>query len=106
MVTFGRLIAVLTLAFAVVQAGPAAAQQADALGVALLTGGCSGCHGASGEGSQGVPAIAATKSREEFVATMKGFRDNQGNPTIMNRIARGYTDAEIALMAQRFARAD
>jgi hypothetical protein len=35
---------------------------------------------------------------------MKAFRDNQGNPTVMNRISRGYTDEEFALMAVRFAK--
>jgi sulfide dehydrogenase cytochrome subunit len=93
-------------ALVLVLGAPAHAQQPDPIGVALLTGSCSGCHGTAGEGSGGVPAIAGTKSRAEFVAIMQAFRDNLGNPTIMNRIARGYSDAEIALMAQRFARAN
>lgn len=101
-----RLLAPFVLALALIHSGPAKSQQPDPIGIALLTGSCSGCHGAAGEGSGGVPAIAGTKSRDEFVATMKAFRENQGNPTIMNRIARGYTDAEIAAMAQRFARAN
>jgi sulfide dehydrogenase cytochrome subunit len=101
-----RLFAPFTLALALAHGGPADAQQPDAIAVALLTGSCSGCHGVAGEGSGGVPAIAGTKSRDAFVATMKAFRENQGNPTIMNRIARGYTDAEIAVMARRFARAN
>ncbi len=101
-----RPFAPFALVLALLHGASAVAQQPDPLGVTLLTGSCSGCHGAAGEGSGGVPAIAGTKSRDEFVATMKAFRDNEGNPTIMNRIARGYTDAEIALMAQRFARAN
>ena len=82
--------------------GPAVAT--DALRVALVTGGCTGCHGATGEGGQGFPSIAQTKTRAEFIAMMKAFRDNQGNPTVMNRISRGYTDEEFALMAVRFAK--
>jgi sulfide dehydrogenase cytochrome subunit len=95
-----------TLVLTLGHAGPAVAADPDPITVALLTGSCSGCHGVAGEGSGGVPAIAGTKSRDEFVAIMQAFRENQGNPTIMNRIARGYTDAEIAVMAQRFARAN
>lgn len=83
-------------------AGKAAAN--DQLRIALVTGGCNGCHGVSGEGGHGIPAIAGTKSPAEFIAAMKAFRDNQNNPTVMNRISRGYTDEEFALMAQRFAR--
>lgn len=76
----------------------------DSLRVALVTGGCTGCHGTTGEGGQGIPSIAQTKTRAEFIAMMKAFRDNQGNPTVMNRISRGYTDEEFALMAVRFAK--
>ena len=34
---------------------------------------------------------------------MAAFRANERQGTIMNRIARGYTDAEIAAMASHFA---
>lgn len=101
-----RLFVPFTLALALVHGGPADAAEPDAVAATLLTASCSGCHGVAGEGGGGVPAIAATKSRDQFIATMKAFRENQGNPTIMNRIARGFTDAEIVLMAQRFARAN
>jgi sulfide dehydrogenase cytochrome subunit len=87
-------------------AGQAAAQGSgsDPLRVALVTGGCTGCHGATGEGGHGIPSIAQTKSQAEFIAVMKAFRDNQGSPTVMNRISRGYTDEELVVMAVRFAK--
>lgn len=86
----------------------AAPASADPLRTALVTGGCTGCHGQSGEGGNGVPAIAGTKSRADFIATMQAFREGKGNPqpTVMDRIARGYTDDEFALMAAHFARAN
>lgn len=76
----------------------------DPLRVALVTGGCVGCHGGDGSGGHGIPKIAETMNRSDFVAMMKAFRDNQNNPTVMNRIARGYTDEEFALMAIRWAK--
>ncbi|MDW8443351.1 MAG: hypothetical protein RML45_02840 [Acetobacteraceae bacterium] len=76
----------------------------DQTRVALVTGGCVGCHGGDGSGGHGIPKIAQTMTRAEFVAAMKAFRDNQNNPTVMNRIARGYTDEEFALMAIRWAK--
>ncbi|WP_439577658.1 c-type cytochrome [Elioraea sp.] len=106
MIRLTRLFAPFTLALALIHSAPVGAQQPDTIALALLIGSCSGCHGSAGEGSGGVPAIAGTKSRDEFAAAMNAFRENQGNPTIMNRIARGYTDAEIAQMAQHFARAN
>jgi sulfide dehydrogenase cytochrome subunit len=51
---------------------------------------CSGCHGRSG----GMPAITA-KSADEIAATMLEYRAGQGSPTVMNRIAKGFTEQEI-----------
>jgi sulfide dehydrogenase cytochrome subunit len=49
-----------------------------------------------------MPAIAG-RDREELAATMAAFRADGRPATIMNRIARGYTDAEIAALANHFA---
>jgi cytochrome subunit of sulfide dehydrogenase len=68
----------------------------------LAAQGCIGCHGPNGTGSGGTPAITG-RDRAEFAATMAAFRANERQGTIMNRIARGYTDAEIAAMADHFA---
>jgi sulfide dehydrogenase cytochrome subunit len=86
--------------------GTAPLAAADPVRIALVTGGCTGCHGNAGEGGHGVPAIAGTKSQAEFVATMQAFREGQWTapPTVMDRIARGYSDEDFVLMATRFAR--
>jgi cytochrome subunit of sulfide dehydrogenase len=68
----------------------------------LAAQGCLGCHGPEGKGAGGMPAIAG-RDREELAATMAAFRANERPATIMNRIARGYTDAEIAALANHFA---
>jgi sulfide dehydrogenase cytochrome subunit len=73
--------------------------------IQLLAGGCQGCHGVSGRGANGIPAIAGTRSRSEFEASLKAFRANERDGTIMGRIARGYTDAEIAALATHYGRA-
>lgn len=72
--------------------------------VELLAGGCQGCHGVAGAGANGIPMIMRAQTREDFIATMRAFRDNQREATVMGRIARGYTDAEIAALAAHFAR--
>ncbi|MDW8314350.1 MAG: hypothetical protein RMK64_05210 [Rhodovarius sp.] len=81
--------------------GAAAAQAPDG---ALLAGACQGCHGATGEGGHGIPSIRQMQTQAEFVATMRAFRANERPNTVMGRIARGYTDAEIAALAQHFAK--
>ncbi len=80
---------------------PARAQDADAV---QLAGACQGCHGVTGQGGNGIPAIARQRSRAELIEMMQAFRNNQRQPTVMGRIARGYTDAEITALAAHYAR--
>ncbi|QXM24417.1 hypothetical protein KO353_14410 [Elioraea tepida] len=42
--------------------------------------------------------------RQQFVALMRAFRANERPNTVMGRISRGYTDAEIAALAAHFAK--
>ena len=81
--------------------GTAQAQPPEA---AVLAGACAGCHGVAGEGGHGIPNIRQTKTRGEFIATMQAFRTDQRPNTVMGRITRGYTEAEVALLAAWFAK--
>jgi sulfide dehydrogenase cytochrome subunit len=65
---------------------------------------CASCHGQAGAGSGSTPAIAG-RDRQEFVATMRAFRANEKPASIMNRVARGFTDEEYVAMADHFAAA-
>ncbi len=69
----------------------------------LAAQGCIGCHGPNGAGIGSVPGIAG-RDRAELVAQMNAFRANERPATIMGRIARGYTEAEIIATAEYFAR--
>lgn len=82
----------------------AAALPAQAQGPAPLAAeGCLGCHGPEGRGAPGVAAING-RDRAELAALMLAFRANERPGTIMGRIARGYTEAEIAAVADHFSR--
>lgn len=70
----------------------------------LLAGACQGCHGVDGAGAQSIPAIARTMTRSEFTTAMQEFRANRREATVMGRIARGYTDADITALAAFYAR--
>lgn len=83
-------------------AAPAAAQERGV----LLAGACQGCHGASGGGSQGIPAIAGTHRRAGFAAILRDFRENKREATVMGRIARGYSEEDIAALAVHYAARD
>ena len=65
--------------------------------------GCLGCHGPGGAGMGPIVALAG-RDQAELVAAMAAFRSNERAGTIMGRVARGYTEAEIAAIAAHFAR--
>ncbi|MFN3613821.1 MAG: c-type cytochrome [Rubrimonas sp.] len=69
---------------------------------ALLAQACAGCHGQAGAGQGDVPPIAGY-DREAFAKIWSEFRANERAATIMNRIARGYGDDEVAELAAYFA---
>ncbi|WP_291297222.1 c-type cytochrome [Elioraea sp.] len=78
---------------------PALAQGPDRPLAALS---CGGCHGV-GSAGQGPIAPLAGRPKAELVAAMTAFRRDERPGTIMGRIARGYTDAEIDAIAADLA---
>jgi cytochrome subunit of sulfide dehydrogenase len=85
-------------------ASPSSAQSQDpSLGGPLIAQACIGCHGQAGAGGGSVPKIAGY-SRDLFIAQWKAFREKQRPATIMDRVATGYTDAEVALLADYFSK--
>jgi cytochrome subunit of sulfide dehydrogenase len=63
---------------------------------------CIGCHGPGGAGAGAVPAIAG-RDAGELRALLQAFRNGERPATIMDRIARGYSEAELATAADHFA---
>jgi len=89
------------LALGVASAASAADEPALQMGASasMLANTCAGCHGFDGV-SQGpaAPTISGF-SKFYFVELMKGFKENTIPSTIMNRMATGYTDEELELIA-------
>lgn len=90
------LAAALLLGAAGVDAGNEAAP--DPLALALP---CAGCHATDG-GSPGAAPKLAGMDPARFVTAMRDFQTGSKPATVMNRIARGYSDAELAAMADFF----
>jgi sulfide dehydrogenase cytochrome subunit len=59
---------------------------------------CSGCHPASQSVDTPVKRLIGQKP-EEIVAAVKAFRSGEKPATIMDRIAKGFTDDEIKAIA-------
>ncbi len=62
---------------------------------------CTGCHAANAKIETGVPRIAG-RNPAEIVAAMEAFRSGQKPATVMDRIAKGFSDAEIRAIAEWF----
>ncbi len=65
---------------------------------------CANCHGSDGRTvkDSAVPAIAGLP-RDYMVAQMKAFKEGSRPATVMHQIAKGFSDAQIASMADYFA---
>lgn len=92
-------LAVLASGIAWVQ--PAAA--ADPNYARSLAATCFTCHGTDGRSVDGVPPSLAGQNRDYLLKQMQEFRDGKRPATIMHQHAKGYTDAQLALIAGYFA---
>jgi cytochrome subunit of sulfide dehydrogenase len=63
---------------------------------------CSGCHPASGGRRTGVPVLAG-RNPADIVAAMQAFRSGQRAATVMDRIAKGFSEAEVEAIAAWYA---
>jgi cytochrome subunit of sulfide dehydrogenase len=81
---------------------PVLAAEFEPLRAAGLADACTSCHGVNGHSSGRIPSIAGME-RARLIGELKAFRAGEGNPTIMSRIARGYSDAEIEALADYFS---
>ncbi len=79
---------------------PAHAQSAQ-----YLAANCANCHGTDGRsaGGGGMPGLAGL-SPTYFAEQMKAFREGTRKATIMHQLAKGYTEQQIADLAEYFAR--
>ena len=64
---------------------------------------CFGCHGAGAAGGTAIPPIIIGAPAKFIEASLIAFRDGRRPSTIMQRIAKGYTDEDIAAVAKYFA---
>ncbi len=68
----------------------------------MLAETCAGCHGTDGLSLGPASPTLAGFNPEYFTESMKGFQDGKVYSTVMGRIAKGYTEEEIKLMAEYF----
>ncbi|MHA1153404.1 MAG: c-type cytochrome [Alphaproteobacteria bacterium] len=69
---------------------------------AVLTNTCFSCHGTDGKSVGDMPTIAG-KSQDFIIEKLKAFKSGELEATVMSRIAKGFTDDEIAALAKFFS---
>mgnify|MGYP001822217342 FL=1 len=69
----------------------------------MLAYSCAGCHGTDGSSVGLSNPHLAGMNKEYFIESMQDYKLDRRNPTIMNRLAKAYTDKQIAGMADFFA---
>ena len=91
------MIAVVALALS---AGTAGAQELSKGAILALS--CAACHGTDGVSPGAMPTLAG-RSPAYINNRMQAFKSGKRASTVMGRIAKGYSDEEIAAIADHFA---
>lgn len=81
---------------------PAALPAAELTRGTMLSISCAGCHGTGGHSPGSIPSIAG-KSADFIETALKDYRAGRREATVMGRLAKGYSDEEIKLIAEFFA---
>lgn len=81
---------------------PALAQESAAVRSLATT--CTACHGPGGESVAAEVVSLAGLPREHIASLMRAFRDGTRPSTVMQQIARGYSDQQVELIADYFSR--
>ncbi|MCC7326726.1 MAG: class I cytochrome c [Burkholderiales bacterium] len=97
-----RMTTVAVSALFALTAGTASAQAQDPNLARDIAATCANCHGTNGV-SKGGAATLTGQSKTELVRKMQGFKTGRTPATIMVQLAKGYTDAQIDLVAGWFA---
>ncbi|WP_454723612.1 MULTISPECIES: c-type cytochrome [Cupriavidus] len=101
---FAALALLIAAGAARAQAPANAADRPAALQARNWAAACAGCHGPAGHAPAGspVPALAG-RSQSELVRLMQDFKQGKREATVMQQIAKGYSDAQIEAIAGWFA---
>lgn len=85
------------LVLAPVLAGPALAQTVD---VTALSASCATCHGPGLEGSGAMPSLKGRRAAD-IATAIKQFQSGERPATIMMRLSKGWSAAEIDALAAK-----
>ena len=74
----------------------------DDLTARNLAATCAGCHGTNGQARADMKPLAGMAA-DKTLAKLGAFKSGAERATVMHQIAKGYSDAQLALIAGYFA---
>ena len=99
-----RFATVLLAGFAAFATVAASAQNKDELYVASVSATCAACHGTKGNAVSGSAVVSlAGMPAANIILQMKAFKDGSRPATVMHQLSKGYSDAQVAMIANYFA---
>lgn len=78
------------------------ASGAQALPVRSMAAACAGCHGTQGVARPGMASLAGVP-KDELLRVLMDFKSGRRPATLMNQLTRGYSDEQLAQLADYFA---
>ena len=90
------------LLYAALAATPVAAFSQELPPGAQLAASCAMCHGTEGRSAGGNEPLAGMP-KAELVRKFTEFRSGAKPATVMHQISKGYTDAQLNLIAEYFS---
>jgi len=101
--TIKRVACLLALPWLAGTAYAQASSDPDLRAAGVLASNCANCHGTLGNAQGAMPSLAG-QQKTYIVEQMRAFRDGKRPATIMQQLAKGYTDQQIDLIAEFFSR--
>ena len=85
-------------------AGGATAQERELLYARSVAASCAQCHGTDGRPAAGsVLPLLAGMAKDELAAQLKAYKAGTRPATVMHQLSKGYSDAQIDMIASYFA---
>ena len=76
----------------------------EALYVKSLAATCANCHGTNGKATEGSAVVSlAGLDKAYHIAQLKAFKTGTRPATVMHQLSKGYSDAQIEVLATYFA---
>ncbi|MEJ0071528.1 MAG: c-type cytochrome [Pseudomonadota bacterium] len=94
----------LWLAGLLLATAPAPLARAEAPDVTVLASSCATCHGPALEGAGAVPGLKGRRSAD-LATTLRAFQTGERPATIMTRLSKGWSEAEIDALAAKLGEA-